>query len=391
MANVVVHNETEQANTLADKLPDGKVFAYGKYNESATLRALLRAFGRGFSDTENYMAYLANVTQLPDKIPNELLFTFTGQNFTIYAGVNNANDPSVIQWGDTNTETVDTLTTELFTNKIDYVYKSSGTYNAKIVSPENLGNLAISYETVNFDDFKSAWSKLKNIKYIYLAFTTSTNSDISGLTFHSDIITVFLVSNGFTGDISGWEFNNNLEVLALSDEGIEGNIASWTFPSTMKDIRLTYTGLTGDLSGWALPTSLTRINLTDSSFSGDISGWTIPTELRDLVIIRTSLSGDVSNLTLGGSLVLIELHGNNFDYGTGGMLTGINVNMSSINLASNAWTSTEVDQALVDMDSAGLSGTATISIGGTNAAPSSTGLTAKANLESRGYTVNVTT
>ena len=61
----------------------------------------------------------------------------------------------------------------------------------------------------------------------------------------------------------------------------------------------------------------------------------------------------------------------------------------AVTLTGNALDQTSVDGVLADLDSGGLSnGTVDIS-GGTNSAPSAAGLTSKANLEGKGWTVTV--
>jgi len=63
--------------------------------------------------------------------------------------------------------------------------------------------------------------------------------------------------------------------------------------------------------------------------------------------------------------------------------------MLVLQLNNNALTQTAVDRVLTSLDSAGGTGGSVRLEGGTNAAPSATGLTAKTNLESKGWTVTV--
>ena len=64
--------------------------------------------------------------------------------------------------------------------------------------------------------------------------------------------------------------------------------------------------------------------------------------------------------------------------------------MAEINfrLDGNALPQSNVDNILVDLDASGATG-GTCNVGGSNAAPSATGLAAKLSLEGKGWTVTV--
>jgi hypothetical protein len=101
-----------------------------------------------------------------------------------------------------------------------------------------------------------------------------------------------------------------------------------------------------------------------------------------------SLTGDIGDLSTWTSLTYFQAGDNSLSYTTT-TLPGAWDNADFL-ITSNGMSQTEVDAFLVDLDDASTSSTEEINISGTNAAPSSTGLTAKTSLEGKGWTVTVT-
>lgn len=132
-------------------------------------------------------------------------------------------------------------------------------------------------------------------------------------------------------------------------------------------------------------TSLENLYLDDSDFSGGAPDFTGLNSLRWIDMDQCSITGslDLSSLP---SLEGFDLNGN-----TG--LTEVIISSSqplgveSINLAGCALTEESVDNILVVLDVIGGTSSTLDIDGGTNAPPSSTGLTAKASLEGKGWSV----
>jgi hypothetical protein len=108
-----------------------------------------------------------------------------------------------------------------------------------------------------------------------------------------------------------------------------------------------------------------------------------------LSLYNTSVSGDISGWDVSGLTGNLFLFGTDLDYdSTGGALAGFTANNRVVGFYDCNLTQTQVDNVLVDLDSSGTTG-GTLTLNGTNAAPSATGLTAKTNLEGKDWTVTV--
>ena len=137
--------------------------------------------------------------------------------------------------------------------------------------------------------------------------------------------------------------------------------------------------------------SITFFNISGDPVSGDISGWTLPASLVGFYVNLTSVSGDISGWNLPASLVNFWVYSTSVSYASAsGAFTGITTALTKIDFDNCSLSAQHVTNALVDCDTANVTDTATIEIAGNNTAPLEAGLTAKSNLEGRGYAVAVT-
>lgn len=112
------------------------------------------------------------------------------------------------------------------------------------------------------------------------------------------------------------------------------------------------------------------------------------TSLTAFTCANAILSGDILDFNPLTGLTTFSLTGTGITTYTAGVLPAWS--SAAITLTSMGLSQTEVDDFLADLDTAaGTNGT--LSIAGTNAAPSAAGLVSKGNLEGKGWTVTVTT
>ena len=108
-----------------------------------------------------------------------------------------------------------------------------------------------------------------------------------------------------------------------------------------------------------------------------------------LILLSTNnLTGSIPDWSGWTSGTDIRLNSNNL---TDVLGTSIPATVLDMQLYNNALTQVAVDRVLTSLDAAGGTGGLVKLEGGTNAVPSATGLTAKTNLESKGWTVTVNT
>ena len=136
--------------------------------------------------------------------------------------------------------------------------------------------------------------------------------------------------------------------------------------------------------------AITVIDFWNSSVGGSVASWVLPTALEELYLSNTSISGDISGWSDLSLLTVLEMYNSSIDYDNSGGSFEDAQNGLGIEFWSCLLTEAQVDNVLLDL----VTSTATngsLSIDGTNAAPSASGLTSKATLVSRGWTVGTTT
>lgn len=115
-------------------------------------------------------------------------------------------------------------------------------------------------------------------------------------------------------------------------------------------------------------------------------------KLTHFRLTNGGLSCNLWNFPDAPALRMFDVYNNNFGY-TGmsnGFFSRVNSNITTVNFVNNNLDFLEVDYILHDLNTSYVWGTY-VDVSGTNAAPQSTGLTAKYNLEGRYCNVVVTT
>jgi hypothetical protein len=186
------------------------------------------------------------------------------------------------------------------------------------------------------------------------------------------------ITSGENLDASNDQF---LELVQATASGFEA--ANFSGCSSLRKV---YMGDNTDLASIDLTgcVSLTWLILSETGISTlDLS------DCVDLVNCQVNSSGSapLTSIDLSNCASLVVLAATTQSLTT--IDVGDCVEMREIAMTNNALDEAAVDGVLVDLDSFGLNdGSADLS-GGTNAPPSATGLTAKASLEGRGWTVMV--
>ena len=145
------------------------------------------------------------------------------------------------------------------------------------------------------------------------------------------------------------------------------------------------TSVSGDIINLSDLTNLTYLHLGGISVSGDIANLSGLTNLVVLSLGGISVSGDIANLSGLTGLTYLHLGGTSVDTYTQGVLP--NWDACNIYIQGLGLSQQEVDDFLCDLDTASSASTKALNIGGTNSAPSATGLVCKTSLEGKGWTV----
>jgi len=218
-----------------------------------------------------------------------------------------------------------------------------------------------------------------------------------------------LHSNNLTGAIPDWSTWTSGNQVWLFDNNLTGSIPDWSTWTSGSGIYLFDNNLTGSIPDWSTWTSGSTIWLYDNSLTGAIPDWSTWTSGNNIRLHSNNLTGSIPDWSTWTSGSWIWLHVNNLtgsipDWSgwTGGdiiylysnsltdvMGTSIPATVLDLRLHDNALTQTAVDRVLTSLDAAGGTGGTVKLEGGTNAAPSATGLAAKTNLEGKGWTVTV--
>jgi len=143
--------------------------------------------------------------------------------------------------------------------------------------------------------------------------------------------------------------------------------------------------LTGSIPDLSSNTALTHFRYFNNNLTGSIPDLSSNTALVQFQCFSNNLTGSIPDLSSNTALVQFQCFSNNL---TGYTASTISSTVTTFNAASNALVESAINQILIDCDTASLGTGDTITLdGGTNAAPTGAGATAKANLIARGASV----
>ena len=291
-----------------------------------------------------------------------------------------------IDWGDGETTTATGAVVTKYSH--NYAAAGTGTYNIVIYgNTKNITDFRCFNEPISGDI--AQFRRLTNLTELYL-YTTSISGNISSLSGLTSLTIIDLSTTSISGNISNLSGLTSLTWLELWSTSISGNISSLSGLTSLTYLDIDDTSISGNISSLSGLTSLTLLALQDTSVSGDITNLSGLPSLTELYLYSTSVSGDIASISGLTSLEYVDLYSTSIDTYTQGTLPdweGTAINIQDLGLDQ-----TEVSDFLVDLDNAtGSPGNGTLNISGTNAIPNAAGLTAKGNLEGKGWTITVST
>ena len=213
------------------------------------------------------------------------------------------------------------------------------------------------------------------------------DGDIGTFDSMTSLTTLSLGSTGISGDIGSLSVLTSLTALWLNNTGVTGDIGGLSTLTSLIYMYLYNTSISGDVGGLAPCTSLSKAWLLTTSVSGDIAGLAPLTALTDLRLSNTSVTGDVGDLSPLTLLTKLYLYSTVVSYATTALPAW---DGCDLRIYDCAWTEAEVDNFLVDLES-GVGTAGYVYLHGTNASPSSTSITAIADLRTAGWTVQTNT
>lgn len=237
--------------------------------------------------------------------------------------------------------------------------------------------------------------------------------DIDGLKFSKDMISIDTNSKGVSGNLSSLESLTKLNKIDIYGSSIYGDISALRNLTALTFLNIRNTNLSGDISALQNLTALTVLNITNTNLSGDISA------LQNLTALTSSLNlsalniiGDVSalkgmskikefylqNMSIGGDLsqlpdnaIFVSLKnykGTGFTWTSrpsSAKIIGIEGNPIILNLDKMLQ---DLANCAVGFDSTSGQWFKTISVIGSRTSASDS---AVSTLQSKGYTINIST
>lgn len=266
-------------------------------------------------------------------------------------------EPSAeINWGDGNTETLANSTETTHTYTTGFIPNS---FNFSVP-----GTVTYFQARKDINPTDAAFGGVINVaalpNLVFLSINSHLITNILGVDQAVNLNRMDILSNSLSGNIKQY-MSPNIEIFQIQFNDIDQSIPNNTLAEfTSLDVIAT----TGNTSmGGSLPTFNTNIQVIDFGDCG--------------------MSGDLPSLTSYTNLSRLWLYANSFGIPSGWTVPA---SLTSFDLSNNSLTSTEVNRVLIAFDNAGASN-GILNLGGNNAAPTGTGITAKNTLVSRGWTV----
>jgi hypothetical protein len=248
--------------------------------------------------------------------------------------------------------------------------------------------------------------------YIALEYLGADNTlisgNISGLIGLLSLETIFLNASSVSGDIGGISTLPSLTSVNFNTTAVSGNISGIAAETQYTRLDLGFSSVTGTITSLSALTALTYLDITDTAIVGNVSALAPLTALQKLYFDTTSISGDIGEFDVMTGMIelnakdtlvsgafddlitltvatLMNFEATDITYTTATLPTWSNLDL---NLTSAGLSSSEVDQILIDFNTAGgINGT--LRLAGTNQPRSSASDVAYTALLGNGWTIFV--
>ncbi|MEN9936053.1 MAG: Nonlabens phage [Chloroflexota bacterium] len=193
-------------------------------------------------------------------------------------------------------------------------------------------------------------------------------------------------NNQLTGSIPSLTANTALTAFRCYNNQLTGSIPSLSANTALSVFNCYNNQLTGSIPSLSANTALSVFLCFGNQLTGSIPSLTANTALTDFRCFGNQLTGSIPSLSANTALSVFYCYTNQLTGWSGGT---VSATLGDFQAQNNLLTQAAVDAILAAFVAAGrTTGTRNLNLGGTgNATPSATGLTDKATLQSRGWTV----
>jgi len=235
-----------------------------------------------------------------------------------------------------------------------------------------------------------SWKFGSGIEKTTMFADTVTTKKIEKLTFSisdpSKLTIFYCNSNQLTGSIPSLTANTALTLFYCYSNQLTGSIPSLTANTALTIFYCHVNQLTGSIPSLTANTALIQFACQSNQLTGSIPSLTANTALTIFYCHINKLTGSIPSLTANTALTIFYCYSNQLTGYAGGLVSNT---LGDFEAQNNLLTVSAVNALLSAFVAANrTTGTRTLNLGGTgNAAPTGQGITDKATLISRGWTV----
>ncbi len=264
-----------------------------------------------------------------------------------------------------------------------------GTFTASDTTPSTLPTAYAKYS----DGSTTGWEKNGKVSRLY-----ASEENYDGVVTENDVLAVFfgsasgvtiinMNSNKLIGTMPDLSPFTAMTAVLLTSNKLTGSISNLSANTALQTVFFQTNELSGDIPDLSANSVLQTIYLSSNQLTGSIPNLSSNTALKTFDVTTNQITGVIPDLSSNTALNTFSCGGN----GLTGFAGGWPDKAVNFNASSNALTESAVNQILIDADAAlsigNVPGTTIYLTGGTNAAPTGAGITAKNNLVANGATV----
>jgi len=213
---------------------------------------------------------------------------------------------------------------------------------------------------------------------------------INGYENNPNLTSIIFNTNQVTGSIPSLSSMTSLTFFICYGNNLTGSIPSLSFNTPLKIFLCDNNALTGQIPSLSSNTALTQFQCNSNQIVGSIPSLSANTQLTNFSCQFNQLTGSIPSLSANNNLQIFfcynQLGGTKLTSFDGGSVSNT---LGNFRAQDNQLTSAAVNAILAAFVAANkTTGTRTLNLGGTgNSAPTGQGITDKATLISRGWTV----